>query len=255
MIDTTELRHTGFDADTPHHCEPRVFAAFICRVCGSEATGSERFIKSGGYICRPCRTQDRIRRLPKYTARNLAFVNEINAATVCAHCGAQPIEWHNPEHVELKRRDYRISAMARRGNSIEAIKTEMARCTPLCRRCHMVEDGRLKAFLVHRRHDLPQPPKPCKDCSRPFKPLRKGRCHSCDRKNRKTLKAAENTAMDQAIVHSPGTLIADHRCEPRVWALCRRCGRRVVWCRMTVEEIAAITARRYVCNDCLEIGR
>src|SRR4051794_17021373 len=40
-----------------------------------------------------------------------AFVTEINARTVCAHCGAQPIEWHNPEHVEQNRRHFQIGRM------------------------------------------------------------------------------------------------------------------------------------------------
>lgn len=77
--------------------------------------------------------------------RNRAFVDEINTQTVCAHCGTQPIEWHNPEHVALNRQRFRICRMVR-GRSIAAIQAEMARCTPLCRRCHMAEDGRLEAF-------------------------------------------------------------------------------------------------------------
>jgi hypothetical protein len=79
-------------------------------------------------------------------AANRAFIAEVNARTVCAHCGAQPIEWHNPEHVEQNRQDYRISRLVQQPRSIEAIKAEMERCTPLCRRCHMAEDGRLRSF-------------------------------------------------------------------------------------------------------------
>lgn len=79
--------------------------------------------------------------------RNRAFVDAANARTVCAHCGAQPIEWHNPEHVLLGRQLMRISAMASTTRTTEAIQAEMDRCTPLCRRCHMVEDGRMKRFV------------------------------------------------------------------------------------------------------------
>ncbi len=79
-----------------------------------------------------------------------AFVKEVNARTVCAHCGAKKIEWHNPEHVELNRQSYRISRLVGTARSIEVIKAEMARCTPLCRRCHMKEDGRLKRFVEAR---------------------------------------------------------------------------------------------------------
>ena len=79
-------------------------------------------------------------------ATNRAYVDSVNARTVCAHCGAQPIEWHNPEHVELNRQDWRIGRMVNLPRSIAAIQAEMDRCTPLCRRCHMAEDGRLGAF-------------------------------------------------------------------------------------------------------------
>ncbi len=89
-----------------------------------------------------------------YAIRNLAFVAEVNAQTFCAHCGAQPIEWHNPEHVELNRRQFRIGSMAHRHYSIKAIEAEMRRCTPLCRRCHMAEDGRLHRLVTHTRPPL-----------------------------------------------------------------------------------------------------
>jgi hypothetical protein len=109
-------------------------------------------------------------------ARNRAFIDEVNARTMCAHCGAQPVEWHNPEHVELNRRIYRIGDMACRTFSLEAIKAEIGRCTPLCRRCHMTEDGRMG--------NLPKgrplvPPRPCTNCGRLSKPLRKGLCTRC----------------------------------------------------------------------------
>jgi len=118
-------------------------------------------------------------------ARAQAFVAELNARTHCAHCGAQPIEWHNPEHVELNRKGYRISGMAASGASIHRIERELARCTPLCRRCHMAEDGRLAKLI--ERVTAPRPPvdpKPCVDCSTPYKPLRRGRCMKCDCRHR-----------------------------------------------------------------------
>lgn len=79
---------------------------------------------------------------------NREFVDEVNARTVCAHCGSQPIEWHNPEHVNLNRQRFRIGQMVNQPASIKAIRAEIERCTPLCRRCHMREDGRLKVFSV-----------------------------------------------------------------------------------------------------------
>jgi ribosomal protein L31 len=48
----------------------------------------------------------------------------------------------------------------------------------LCRRCHELRDGRLKAFLLEWRKK-PQPPKICSVCGRPSKPLSNGRCKTC----------------------------------------------------------------------------
>lgn len=107
--------------------------------------------------------------------KNVAYVREINEKTVCAHCGAQPIEWHNPEHVTLGRAAYRISNMVWHPRSVVAIQAEIERCTPLCRRCHMEEDGRLVAIAASGHHPS-QPPKPCAQCEQPTKPLRRGLC-------------------------------------------------------------------------------
>lgn len=113
-------------------------------------------------------------------ARNRAFITEVNARTFCAHCGAQPVEWHNPEHVELNRQAYRISSLVVNRAAIKTIQTEMARCTPLCRRCHMAEDGRLEA--LRQANPLITA---CVECTREAPPLRKGLCSRCyDRKRR-----------------------------------------------------------------------
>jgi hypothetical protein len=52
------------------------------------------------------------------------------------------------------------------------------------------------------------------------------------------------------MLHTGFDASEQHLCEPRIFAHCIRCGRRVVWCRMTTEEILLITARRFVCMDC-----
>lgn len=52
----------------------------------------------------------------------------------------------------------------------------------LCRRCHMLIDGRLESFVTSASAPkLVSPPKPCINCERPSKPLRRGRCGTCDR--------------------------------------------------------------------------
>ncbi len=123
-------------------------------------------------------------------ARNVAFVAKINARTVCAHCGAQPVEWHNPEHVELGRKLFRIGHLVG-GASLKSIETEMARCTPLCRRCHMREDGRMRGFMVQATRAKTQPPKPCRECGELAKPLRRGFCARCDDRRRRAAMTPE----------------------------------------------------------------
>lgn len=117
-----------------------------------------------------------------------AYVDGINTRTVCAHCGKQPIEWHNPEHVELNRAGWRIGGMVSQGRTVQDIAAEMGRCTPLCRSCHMKEDGRLPALLRNRPYHLGdvQLPKSCVQCQRKAKPLRRGLCGRCyDRQRRR----------------------------------------------------------------------
>ena len=47
----------------------------------------------------------------------------------------------------------------------------------LCRRCHMLIDGRLA--WISESIQSKQPPKPCVICGREYKPLRHGRCAAC----------------------------------------------------------------------------
>lgn len=128
--------------------------------------------------------------LDHLTRRRLAaaYVAGIRKATFCAHCGAQPIEWHNPDHVAMNRQHFRISAMVSRAKPLDAIRAEMDACTALCRRCHMAEDGRLRQFVIaggKRFYGGKSPGKPCTECNRISKPRRQGLCSRCyDRRRR-----------------------------------------------------------------------
>lgn len=48
----------------------------------------------------------------------------------------------------------------------------------LCRKCHMIADGRLVALMKHLRHDV-KPPRPCKTCECLTKIVRHGECPKC----------------------------------------------------------------------------
>lgn len=165
-----------FSVGYPSELKKRVFCSAPCRqrgttiaslrscvVCGKEFTprlaaeragqGRTCSVECGGVSRRKPPEDIRARQelgILKRRRRNQAFVKEVNARTFCAHCGAQPVEWHNPDHVEKNRQTYRIGFMTRTTRSLAAIQAEMDQCTPLCRRCHMKEDGRLRGFADKR---------------------------------------------------------------------------------------------------------
>lgn len=119
-------------------------------------------------------------------AKRLAreYVDATRASTYCAHCGGQPIEWHHDDH--LTNENQRVARLTALGFPIERIRQEIEKCTPLCRSCHMREDGRLEALQAARPYqkDYSAPPKPCINCGKPAKPLRKGLCNACNHRKR-----------------------------------------------------------------------
>jgi hypothetical protein len=106
------------------------------------------------------------------------FVRAVRSVTECVRCGSsKTVDFHRVEHEDHF--TWRVAWLAAQGASIQRIQQEIAACVALCRRCHMVEDGRLAAFLKTRQLRTPAPPKPCSVCSRLYKPLRRGMCVSC----------------------------------------------------------------------------
>lgn len=49
----------------------------------------------------------------------------------------------------------------------------------LCRRCHMLEDGRLAAFMVWAKAPKTKPLSPCSNCTSTDGYKRQGRCGAC----------------------------------------------------------------------------
>lgn len=56
-------------------------------------------------------------------------------------------------------------------------------------------------------------------------------------------------------IHAPGSDTAGHRCEARVYADCRVCRQRVVYCSVSTAEMRRIRSGAYRCPDCREGGR
>ena len=109
------------------------------------------------------------------------YVNRINRIAVCRECGAQPVEWHNPDHINKP--NNRISSLRSQGASILRIMQEFSECIPLCRRHHMIEDGRLAKLMESSPQKLGKTytePSPCVCCGKIYKPLRNNMCSSCD---------------------------------------------------------------------------
>lgn len=86
---------------------------------------------------RPVNTHSKRRKLA------LQYTSEIRQRTPCAECGGPMADWHNVEHLQFPER--RVCALTSRGRPIDVIAAEIAVCTPLCRRCHMLVDGRREA--------------------------------------------------------------------------------------------------------------
>lgn len=111
--------------------------------------------------------------------RNRAYVAARREETVCARCGAQPIDWHGEHHHAQPKR--RLFEMANHDYALQTIADEIARCTPLCRRCHMAEDGRMQRFVEAGMgwRSVPKAVQPCQQCQRLYKPLRHNLCARC----------------------------------------------------------------------------
>lgn len=78
---------------------------------------------------------------------NRPIIAALRASTPCANCGAVgSVDYHSEDHHERPHR--RIGDMVSGGYTLASIKAEIARCTPLCRRCHMLRDGRLEKFIA-----------------------------------------------------------------------------------------------------------
>ena len=115
------------------------------------------------------------------------YVARLRITTPCAHCGEGPIEYHHVDH--LDKSNDRVSSLVAQSNlnrpspvPWSRIAKEIAKCTPLCRSCHMKEDGRLEALhkaAPQQKGQIYVEPSPCSCCHRIYKPLRKGMCTGC----------------------------------------------------------------------------
>jgi hypothetical protein len=81
----------------------------------------------------------------------------------CEKCGKPAVDRHHKD-----------------GNTLN---NKPSNIIPLCRRCHMKEDGRLERFKKSPRNK--KSPKPCVNCSRVVKVTRHGRCSKCSEYLRK----------------------------------------------------------------------
>ena len=107
-------------------------------------------------------------------------VEEIRTKTVCSSCGeSKAIDFHHKDHPRYP--SHRISQLIWEGVSLDRIDREIEKCTALCRRCHLVLDGRLenlkKVNPHYKIHVGPQ--RYCRFCEKPCKILWEGLCRSC----------------------------------------------------------------------------
>jgi len=74
--------------------------------------------------------------------RTREYINALRDRTPCAICAGPMFDWHNEEHVAHP--DRRVGHLVNRSRPLAIILAEIATCIPLCRRCHMAEDHRMR---------------------------------------------------------------------------------------------------------------
>lgn len=87
----------------------------------------------------------------------------------------------------------------------------------LCRRCHMIEDGRLEN--LRKNAPTPLPPRPCANCDRMVTRFWHGECETCYAFRRRTGKKRPPVMVSLRQVRA-----ASHAAEP-----CSQCGRPKNW--------------------------
>ena len=100
--------------------------------------------------------------LEKRKALAKAYVAEVRSYTFCDKCGKQSIDWHCEAHLEKP--NARVAHQVARGEPVIVIQREIDRCTPLCRGCHMREDGRLAKLrenCPNQKGAVLTDPRPC----------------------------------------------------------------------------------------------
>lgn len=106
-------------------------------------------------------------------------IGELRTKTVCKYCGSQPIEWHREEHTEPG--NLRVAHLVALGFPLQRIYDEIAKCTPLCRSCHMIEDDRAMHLQLNKPNQKGSilAPVNCRECGKSTKPSWKGMCRKC----------------------------------------------------------------------------
>lgn len=113
-----------------------------CRKRGHPFTPENTYVLgNGSRTCRTCKALAWEAHQPRRAAAR-EYVDGLRKTTTCAACGQPMRDWHNPEHVHSPHQ--RIANMVTHGVPISEITAEIAVCIPLCRACHMREDGRLE---------------------------------------------------------------------------------------------------------------
>ena len=113
-----------------------------------------------------------------------AYLKKVRSKTRCRWCKRKPVDFHD---LKNKKTPQRVGSLAACGYPITKIQEVIARCEPLCRRCHMKADGRHRSWLkanVGRKGQQLKPLRPCKNekCGVLVKHMRKGFCNYCYKK-------------------------------------------------------------------------
>lgn len=151
------------------------------------------------------------------TGTKRARAQRMFALTICERCG----------EADARDRHHRD------GNTGNNCRKNIA---ILCRRCHMIEDGRLlklKKLAKHNSEVRRKPPRPCRTCNRVATQFWRGECHRCNEYRRRNGKPRPLNFIAYPRIDCPNCGRTNQR---RVGRICRYCYR-AAWMRAYRERI------------------
>jgi hypothetical protein len=150
----------------------------IAKLFGVRPSSVNKFIRNRGVVCRKGHWEHRN---PQWRPEGADYVT-------LGHARARS----RFKVLELCEQCHSSKARDRHHKDGNTFNNDRANVTFLCRRCHMLIDGRMDKLLALPK-TASKPPRPCLICLRPHKIFRHGRCPRCAEYFKRNGKERPNT--------------------------------------------------------------